>query len=63
MDNDIPFTTANTKIPAVEKNEPILMPAVKKAGPPPVVTEVNADPSAPDRAKPAPLQVILQKQQ
>ncbi len=61
MDTNKPLAS-NTETGATNKAQPAPMPALKKAGPPPVVTEINPDPSAQERAKPAPVQVIQQKQ-
>lgn len=62
MDTDKPVAV-KTKSVESEKYQPPVMPAQKKAGPPPVVTELNADQTAKDRAKPAPIQQIVQKEQ
>ncbi len=62
MDTNKPLAL-KTELQETVIDQPILMPALKKAGPPPVVTEQNVDPAAQERQKPATLQPILIKQQ
>lgn len=50
----------NTKMQEIPASQAPILPAVKKAGPPPVVTEQG--PSGADRAKPTPVKVIQPKQ-